>query len=285
MKENFIAGVVQLDPREDYEENLQSAEKWIKIGAERGAKLLMLPEVWTYQGPTPIDFAEDIPGGECFAMLSRLAKQYGIWIHGGSITEKIPGDSVKTYNTTMVVNPEGQLAAKYRKIHTFDVDVEGAGSYRESDRKRSGNEIVVCDAKECGKLGLSICYDIRFPEVFRLQAMEGADILCLPAAFLMMTGKDHWEPLIRARAIENGCYVIAPAQCGVKPKFVAYGKSMVVDPWGNIIAKAPEQPGVVMAEIDLDYLEKVRKQVFTLENRRPDVYQLSRIGNQDSRRE
>ena len=101
----------------------------------------------------------------------------------------------------------------------------------------------------------------------------------------MTTGKDHWEAILRTRAIENGCYVIAPAQCGVKPKFVAYGKSMVVDPWGNIIAKAPEQPGVVMAEIDLDYLEKVRKQVFTLENRRPDVYQLSRIGNQDSRRE
>lgn len=276
MKKNFIAGVVQLDPGDNYEENLQSAEKWIREGAERGAKLLVLPEVWTYQGPTPIDFAEDIPGGTCFSMLSDLAKEYRIWIHGGSITERIPGDSVKTYNTTMVISPEGQLAAKYRKIHTFDVDVEGAGSYRESDRKRSGSEIVVCDAGDYGKLGLSICYDIRFPEVFRLQALEGADILCLPAAFLMMTGKDHWEPLIRARAIENGCYMIACGQCGNKPTAHMYGHSMIVDPWGRVIAMAGEEPGVTTAMIDFAYLEKARNQLYTLQNRRENVYTLKK---------
>ncbi len=276
MKQNYLAGVVQLDPRENYEENLKAAEELIEMGAARGAKLLVLPEVWTYQGPTPIEYAEDIPGGKCFELLSRLAAKHKIWIHGGSITERILGDSVKTYNTTMVLTPEGTLAAKYRKVHTFDVDVEGAGSYRESDRKRAGEEIGTCDLGDMGKLGLSICYDVRFPELFRLQALEGADILTLPAAFLLMTGKDHWEPLIRARAIENGCYMLACGQCGKKPNAHMYGHSMIVDPWGRVIAMMGEEPGVAIAEIDFSYLEKARNQLYTLKNRKENVYTLKK---------
>ena len=130
--------------------------------------------------------------------------------------------------------------------------------------------------EEVGHLGLSICYDIRFPELYRIMALEGAQILLTPADFTMPTGKDHWETILRTRAIENGCYVVAPAQCGVKPKFQAYANSMVIDPWGNVIARASNRPEVITAVIDLDYLAQVRRQIFTLENRRPDVYQLTR---------
>ena len=277
MKKNYLAGVIQLDAREDYHNNLKMAEELIEEGAARGAKLLVLPEVWTYQGPTPIDHAEDIPGGECFALLSGLAKKHNIWIHGGSITERIPGDNVRTYNTSMLIKPDGNLATTYRKLHVFDVDVEGAGSYRESDRKRPGDEIVSYDMGDMGKMGLTICYDIRFPELFRLLALDGADLICLPAAFLLMTGKDHWEPLIRARAIENGCYMLAANQCGKKSTAHDYGRSMIVDPWGNVIAMAQDKPCVSIAEIDFDYLEKVRNQLYTLPNRRPDIYELSKV--------
>ena len=176
----------------------------------------------------------------------------------------------------MILTPEGTLAAKYRKVHTFDVDVEGAGSYRESDRKRAGEEVGTCDMGDMGKLGLSICYDVRFPELFRLQALEGADILTLPAAFLLMTGKDHWEPLIRARAIENGCYMLACGQCGKKPNAHMYGHSMIVDPWGRVIAMMGEEPGVAIAEIDFSYLEKARNQLYTLKNRKENVYTLKK---------
>lgn len=276
LEAKYLAGVIQLDPRDNYEDNLKMAEALIEEGAARGAKLLVLPEVWTYQGPTPIDYAEDIPGGRTFSLLSGLAAKHGIWIHGGSITERIPDDTVKTYNTTMLIAPDGTLAAKYRKIHTFDVDVEGAGSYRESDRKRPGNRIVTCDMGDLGRAGLSICYDIRFPELFRLQALEGADILCLPAAFLLMTGKDHWETLVRARAIENGCYMLAVDQCGKKPTAHMYGHSMIVDPWGNVLAMVADQPGVAVAEIDSACLQKARSQLYTLQNRRETVYTLKK---------
>mgnify|MGYP001104200200 FL=1 len=147
---------------------------------------------------------------------------------------------------------------------------------RESERICPGDEIVTVDTGEVGHLGLSICYDMRFAEMYRIMALEGAQILLMPADFTMPTGKDHWETILRPRAIENGCYVIAPAQCGVKPKFQAYANSLVVDPWGNVIARASNPPQVITAEIDLDYLQQVRRQIFTLENRRPDVYSLLR---------
>lgn len=273
----FLAGVVQVDTNSDYEQNLKIAAELVAEAAGRGAKFVSLPEVWAYKGPNPVQHAEDIPGGRCFGLLSELAKKHQIWIHGGSINEKAAGTDKKAYNTTMVIAPDGQLAAKYRKIHVFDVDVEGGNSFRESDTKIPGKDIVVYDTKELGTWGLSICYDMRFPELYRIMALEGAQILFAPASFLMQTGKDHWDHLLCARAIENSCYVIAAAQYGVKHDSIEYGKSMIVDPWGNIIAKASDHPCVITAEIDLDYLEHVRRQVLSLKNRRPDVYNLSRI--------
>ena len=280
----FNAAVIQMDSTDQVDQNLETLAGYIEEAAARGAKLVAMPENCNYVGRNIAACAEEIPGGQTFRMMSELARKHTLWLHCGSIYEKNAGDP-RPYNCTMVIDPEGRLAAKYRKLHPFDVVLQNGPAIRESDRICPGDKIVTVDTETVGHWGLSVCYDMRFGEMYRLMALEGANLLFVPANFTVTTGKDHWEAILRTRAIENGCYVIAPAQCGVKPKFVAYGKSMVVDPWGNIIAKAPEQPGVVMAEIDLDYLEKVRKQVFTLENRRPDVYQLSRIGNQDSRRE
>ena len=173
-----------------------------------------------------------------------------------------------------MINPQGELAARYRKLHPFDVVIPNGPEHRESRQVCPGREIVTVDTGEVGKLGLAICYDLRFGELFRLMALEGAQILLEPANFTMPTGKDHWEVLLRARSIENGCYVLAPAQCGQKPDFQAYGNAMIVDPWGTVIARASDRTQVVTAEIDLDYVAQVRRQLFTLENRREDVYSL-----------
>lgn len=271
----FIAGVIQMDTQGNYEKNLVDAARLIGEAAERGAQLVSLPEVWAYKGPDSLKYAEEIPEGKCFSLLSGLAKKHSIWIHGGSINEKISNTDKKAYNSTMIIGPDGKLVAKYHKIHVFDVDIEGGKSYRESDTKVPGNEIVVCDTTNLGVWGLSICYDMRFPEIYRLMALKGAELLFVPSSFLTETGKDHWEHLLCARAIENSCYVLAAAQCGIKSDCTAYGKSMIVDPWGNIIAKAPDYPCVITAEIDLNYINKVRNQVLSLKNRRPDLYNLT----------
>lgn len=272
----YIAGVIQIDTQGDYNENLRVAKELIAEGADRGAKVVALPENWSYQGHDYLQYAEDIPGGNVFNELAKLAVKHNIWIHGGSISQK-GSDDPRPYNTTMLINPKGELVAKYNKIHVFDVDVINAGSYRESDIKKPGNDIVVVDTDELGKIGLSICYDIRFPEMYRLMALEGAEIFVAPASFLLMTGKDHWETLLRARAIENSCYMLAPGQCGVKYDGPTYGRSMIIDPWGNVIATASDKPCVITGEIDLEYRLKIKKQVITLENRREDVYSLKRI--------
>ena len=237
--------------------------------------ILTMPESMNYVGLDNAGHAEEIPGGPTFQLMSEQAKKYGVWLHCGSIYEKNPNDP-RPFNSTMVIDPRGNLAAKYHKIHPFDVVIPNGPVNRESERICPGDEIVTVDTGEVGHLGLSICYDMRFAEMYRIMALEGAQILLMPADFTMPTGKDHWETILRPRAIENGCYVVAPAQYGVKPKFQAYANSLVVDPWGNVIARASNHPQVITAEIDLDYLQQVRRQIFTLENRRPDVYSLLR---------
>ena len=271
----FTVAVLQMDSQDNVEQNLRTASAFIEEAAARGAKLIAMPENMHYVGLDSAAHAEDIPGGPTFQLMSRLARQHKVWLHCGSIYEKNSSDP-RPYNCTMVISPEGELAAKYHKIHPFDVVIPDGPVNRESDRICPGREIVTVDTGAVGCLGLSICYDIRFAELYRIMALEGAQILMTPADFTMPTGKDHWEAILRTRAIENGCYVVAPAQCGVKPKFQAYANSMVIDPWGNVIARASNRPEVITAVIDLDYLAQVRRQIFTLENRRPDVYQLTR---------
>lgn len=271
----FTVAVLQLDSQDDVQKNLDTVVSFIEAAAARGAKLITMPESMNYVGLDNAGHAEEIPGGPTFQLMSKQAKKYGVWLHCGSIYEKNPNDP-RPFNSTMVIDPQGNLAAKYHKIHPFDVVIPNGPVNRESERICPGNEIVTVDTGEVGHLGLSICYDMRFAEMYRIMALEGAQILLMPADFTMPTGKDHWETILRTRAIENGCYVIAPAQYGVKPKFQAYANSLVVDPWGNVIARASNHPQVITAEIDLDYLQQVRRQIFTLENRRPDVYSLSR---------
>lgn len=269
----FIAAVVQMNSQSDKQKNLSDAKAFVEDAVARGAKFVIFPESMDYCGPDKNANAEKIPQGETFQLLSQLAAKYQIWIHCGSIHEVNESDS-RPYNTSFVLNPQGELAAVYRKIHLFDVDVVNGPSIKESDTVCPGDEIVTLDTGEIGCLGLSICYDMRFCELYRMLTLQGANILCVPACFNLVTGKDHWEPILRARAIENGCYVIAPGQIGIKPSMPTYGKSMIIDPWGNVIARASDRPEVITAEIDLDYVESIRRQTYTLANRRTDRYEL-----------
>ena len=199
--------------------------------------------------------------------------KYGIYLHCGSLTEQTP-DGIPR-NTSLVFGPDGRLLGKYSKLHLFDVELTDGPSYRESDDVSGGGEIVLIETALCS-LGLSICYDMRFPEMYRLMAEQGAELLINCANFTENTGKAHWEALLRARAIENTCYVAAVGQCGQKPKFRAWGHTMLIDPWGEITAKLQQEdePGLAMGEVDPERLRAVRSQVPSLKNRRTDVYRL-----------
>lgn len=269
----FHVGVIQPDTQGDKIRNLEAIGAWIDQAAARGVSLVALPEMMSvmdsHQGES--GQAEPIPGPTS-EFLARKARQHGIWVHGGSFAEEIPG-STKAYNTTIMLNPKGEVAARYRKLHTFDVTLPDGTVSEESARIEPGSDIVTLET-ELGIFGFSICYDIRFPELFRLMALNGAQVIFTPANFTLPTGKDHWEPILRTRAIENGCYIIAPAQIGKKPKFAAYGNSMVIDPWGTVIARMPDRTGFMVAEIDLEYLDTIRARIPSLKNRRTRAYDL-----------
>lgn len=269
--QKFMVAVVQMDTQNDKQANWQQMAAFVDEAAAKGAQLVAFPEVVNILSEDSV-YAEPIPGPTT-ELLMQKAKEHHIWIHGGSISEVNP-DGPRTYNTTVLINPDGDIVARYSKLHNFDMTLPDGSSVRESDRKEPGKEIVTVQT-ELGHLGFAICYDMRFPELFRLMALEGAQIIFLPANFTMPTGKDHWEPILRARAIENGCYIIAPNQTGVKEKFTAYGNSMVVDPWGAVIARASDKPGVILAEIDLDYLDSVRRRNPSVLNRRTDIYRIN----------
>lgn len=269
----FLIGIIQLDTQNDKGKNLTQICEYIDEAARKGAQLVALPEVMNLLGDNIGEGggAEPIPGYST-EILARKARELGIYIHCGSIKEEIPGET-KGFNTTVMLDREGKIVARYRKLHTFDVTLTDGTVCNESARIQPGAEIVTVDS-DLGRLGFSICYDIRFPELFRLLALDGAQIIFTPANFTLPTGKDHWEPILRARAIENGCYIVAPAQIGKKPNFTAFGNSLVVDPWGTVIARSKDQPGVTLAEIDLDFLDKIRGQIPSLKNRRSDIYEL-----------
>lgn len=269
----YQVAVVQMDTQNNKQENLDQMAAYVKESAQKGAKLVVFPEVSNILSEDPIH-AESIPGPTTELMM-KLAKENKIWIHTGSLSEKNP-DGDRTYNTSVLISPEGEIVATYQKIHNFDMDLPDGSSVRESDRKEPGSNVVTVST-ELGHLGFAICYDMRFPELFRLMTLEGAEVIFVPANFTMATGKDHWEPLLRSRAIENGCYIIAPDQVGKKEKYQAYGNSLVIDPWGTVIARASDKPCVILAEIDLDYLEDVRRRNPSVSNRRKDVYQLKKF--------
>ncbi len=277
MRQYKIA-VVQMDSQENKEENMKEAVRYIDEAAANGAKMVSFPEVMNQiRKPGEKVEGEPIPGYTSDILCAK-AKEHGIYIHSGSFRELIPGE-VKYYNTGIMIDPQGEIIGEYRKLHTFDITLPDGTEAQESSRVRPGHSIVTVDTA-LGKFGMSICYDIRFSELYRLMALEGAQILLTPANFTVPTGKDHWEPILRTRAIENGCYVVAAGQIGKKAHGgSSYGKSMVIDPWGTIVACASDRPCVVYAEIDLDYLDSIRAKLRSLENRRSDVYDLKKKEN------
>jgi len=264
----FLAAAVQMLASDDKAANLKEAEHWVRQAAGQGAQVIALPEVFIWRGSKKLEreLAEEIPGPSSTAM-AELARELKIYLLAGSILEAIPGNH-KAYNTSLLFDPAGRLLASYRKIHLFDVDLANGVSLRESDTRAHGAEIVTAQTDLC-VVGLSVCYDLRFPELYRGLAKNGAQLIFVPSAFTAYTGEAHWRALLRARAIENQAYVIAPDQFGKNAKsFEAHGHSMIVDPWGKVLAELADGPGVITAEIDLEYLANVRAELPALNHRR-----------------
>ncbi|WP_431928369.1 carbon-nitrogen hydrolase family protein [Micromonospora wenchangensis] len=260
--------VCQLNARDDRSANLAAAEALLVRAAAAGADLAVLPEYVDYLGRADgMPPAEGVDGtvGTFFA---EVARRLGIWLVAGSFHEVGP-DPAHTWNTSLVFDRSGLLAATYRKIHLYDVEIPGRVSYRESATVAPGVEPVVVDVEGL-RVGLSICYDLRFPELYRRLATDGgAHLLVVPAAFMMHTGRDHWEVLLRARAIENQCFVAAAGQTGDhEPGRTCFGRSMVVDPWGTVLGQVPDGPGLTVVDVDLDRLRTIRAELPSLANRR-----------------
>ncbi len=266
----FLAAVVQLNCTSDEQANWESAQSLIERAASRGARLVATPENTNYLGPheEKVRRAEPLDG-PTVSRFADLARKHRIHLLLGSYNEE-SGDAARCYNTSVFFGPDGDILGTYRKMHLFDVDVPGGVRFAESDTCLPGEAVTVVDTP-LGRVGLSICYDLRFPELYRRMVDQGAQILTVPAAFTLATGKDHWEPLMRARAIENQCYVLAPAQhgdhddAGLK---ASWGHAMIVDPWGLPVATASDGPGIAFAEIDLERVEKVRKAIPVARHRR-----------------
>ena len=272
MSDRIRVACVQLTSRQDKAANLSRAEALVARAASTGADIVVLPEKWNLIGSAD-DYraaAEPLEGGESVEAMSRWAKTLGVTLVGGSITERREGRE-KLSNTSCVFDPQGELVAVYRKIHLFDVEV-GGHVYRESEAEEPGTEPVVAQAEDWA-VGLSVCYDVRFPELYRILALEGAELATVPAHFTTPTGRDHWHVLLRARAIENQFYVAAAGQIGEtiagKP---AYGRSLIVDPWGIVLAQAPDEETVIVAELDRSRLLDIRAKLPSLANRQADAY-------------
>jgi predicted amidohydrolase len=249
------AAVVQLNSTNDKVRNLASAERLVRAAAADGAELIALPEKWNLlAGGEELLAGAEALDGPSLSAARGWARELGIHLLAGSVSERGPGD--KAFNTSALIGPDGGDLAVYRKIHMFDVDVGGV-AYRESEHEESGEEIVTAPLAEI-TVGLSVCYDLRFPELFRILAVRGARILTVPSAFTLATGRDHWEVLLRARAIENQAFVLAPNQVGeAPPHFSSYGHSTIVDPWGEVLATAADGECFVAAELDFSAQERL----------------------------
>jgi predicted amidohydrolase len=264
---------VQLNSTEEKAVNIEKAEQLVARAAAAGAEVVLLPEKWNARGSAEASraSAESLEDGETVDAMSSWARRHGITLIGGSITERRE-DREKLSNTCLVFDREGGIAAVYRKIHLFDVNV-GGHVYRESDTEEPGQKTTVCDV-EGWRVGLSVCYDLRFPELYRILAVEGAEVVTVPAAFTSFTGKDHWELLLRARAVENQCYVLAANEWGSygSDGKSSYGRSMIIDPWGIVLAQSGDEDGIILAELDRELTARVRESIPSLANRQPLAY-------------
>lgn len=268
MNESLRVGLCQINSTADKEANIDRAEQLIDEAAALGSRLVALPEYVDYQGPKERkhEIAEPIPGSISQRFAAK-AREHGIYLLGGSFNEKsdVPG---KCYNTSLLFDPSGEIIATYRKMHLFDSQVSG----NESDYVLPGNEMVTADI-DGHKFGIVIAYDYRFPELFRMMALAGAEAILVPSANTVTTGKDHWHVMLRARAIENQLFILAPAQVGPhEPEGSNYGHSLAVHPWGTCLVDAPDKECVVTVDIDFDDVKDVRTRVPSLASRRADAY-------------
>ncbi len=272
------AAAIQLNSTADLGANLATADRLTRAAAADGARLIVLPEKWTAMGTVQeLRAAAEPLDGQAVSWARETASELGVDIVAGSFLERIPGEE-KLANTCVHVAPSGAVRAVYRKLHMFDVTIDGR-SYRESDIELPGEEIVLSETSPDAngtpgvQLGLTICYDLRFPELFRILAVRGARIIALPSAFTLPTTRDHWEVLVRARAIENQVFMIAANQVGPHPGGTrSGGRSMIVDPWGVVLAQAPDGEYHVLAELDLERQSEIRAQLPVLASRRPEAY-------------
>ncbi|MHB8242571.1 MAG: carbon-nitrogen hydrolase family protein [Solirubrobacteraceae bacterium] len=264
---------VQINSTADRAANLAVADRLTRAAAADGAALIVLPEKWTAMGSEEDQraAAEPLDGGPSVEWARSLARELAVDLVAGSILERVPGQE-KLANTSVHVDPTGEIRAVYRKIHMFDVEV-GGRVYSESALERPGEDIVLSRTAGGQELGMSVCYDLRFPELYRILAVLGARIVVVPAAFTLQTTRDHWETLLRARAIENQAFVIAANQVGEHPANQhSGGRSMIVDPWGVVLAQAPDGEGHLVAELDLERQQDIRSRLPSLANRRPSAY-------------
>lgn len=272
MSREITAAVVQLCARQDVDQNLSTAANLVERAASQGAQVVVLPENFAYIRSLKDKLAlaeplsQETPGPIVGAMM-EVARQQGVFlVLGGTPIQSPRAD--RFYTTAILLDPEGHIQASYRKIHLFDINIPRGAVFTESDWVEPGQDVVTAPLLGC-TLGFSICYDLRFPELYRELVQKGADLLCAPAAFTLHTGKDHWFALLRARAIENQCYVLAAAQHGWHTDSRAtFGKSCIVDPWGAVLAQCPDIDSVAVATLDLDYLSRVRQELPCLEHRR-----------------
>ena len=269
----ILTALIQMRVTADKAENLHAAGAWIDRCAAEGAALVMLPEMFCcpYDSTAFPKYAEP-EGGLAWQTLSDAARRAHIYLVGGSMPEIDPAGQV--YNTCYIFDPRGQQIGKHRKMHMFDIDVSGGQRFRESDTLSAGNQVTVVET-EFGKVGVAICYDLRFPELARLMALQGAKILAYPGAFNMTTGPAHWEILYRTRAMDNQVFILgcAPAR-DVTAGYISYAHSLVASPWGSILAQLEDGEGRLLAELDLDEVERVRRELPLLQHRRTDVYEL-----------
>ena len=267
----FLAACVQLQGSSDVARNLARTEELVRRAAAAGAQLVVTPEATTYLGPhdRKVALAEPVDG-PTHRGLGRLAAELGIHLLIGSVAERADDDPQRCHNTSLLFGPDGRLLSTYRKLHLFDVDVPGGVRFQESATCAPGDAVVVADTA-LGTVGMSICYDLRFPELYRALADQGADVLTVPSAFTLMTGKDHWHALLRARAIETQCWVLAPGQWGThddKGLRQSYGHSLIIDPWGTVVAQCGDGEGVCYAEIDLARSAAIRRGIPVRDHRR-----------------
>lgn len=267
---SYLAAAIQMCSKPDLEKNLVQAEELIELAVRRGAELIGLPENFAFMGAEEDKLSQSADIAlKAEKFLKTMAQRFQVTLLGGGFPVPVQDQPQKAYNTALLIEPGGQEAARYHKAHLFDVNVPDGNTYQESSTVMAGKDLPPLYVSDTyGKIGLSICYDVRFPELYRYLSDKGADILFVPAAFTAYTGKDHWKVLLRARAIENTCYIIAPAQTGNNyERRYTHGHAMIIDPWGVILADAGEETGVAIAEINASRLEQVRRQMPSLQHR------------------